>query len=376
MSCRATACTVTFHGAGAVPEYAPGISMVMYADDTNAVVSGASIEELNNKLNYVLGGFQQWFSFNALKLNANKTNILLFKTTSRYRDDLTVGTDNDVVSRVDSIKFLGVHLDSLLNWKQELAALKSSISSACYAIKSLREESDITQLKMVYHSLVESKLRYSIACWGNSYEYNLKDAFVIQKRAIRTIVRVPQIVSCKDVPIVSWYNRCHVKRTLSSYKSMLPSDLSSLSCPIRGVRDGVTKTLQACSDHETEQLYYEMVETKIFRPPIQMKCIRVSCTTPHPTCKSKLLAGAPRRWSRKSNVLRRRHIIQRSSRTAAANGGATVPTTAHDVGSSLCSVYTLEVTAGTNYESKTPFLKANISRQKHFSDFVSKETSL
>lgn len=76
--------------------------------------------------------------------------------------------------------------------------LTNKISSACYALRSLREEATTLQMKMLYHALVESHLRYSIKLWGNSYAYNIKKAFVIQKRAIRTIFRLPQEESCKE----------------------------------------------------------------------------------------------------------------------------------------------------------------------------------
>lgn len=93
---------------------------------------------------------------------------------------------------------MGVHLDSLLSWKQELNSIESSISSSCYALRSLRDQLNMDQLKMVYYSLIESRLRYSIQFWGNSYEYNSSKAFILQKRCIRTMVRIPQRESCRD----------------------------------------------------------------------------------------------------------------------------------------------------------------------------------
>lgn len=89
------------------------------------------------------------------------------------------------------------NIDDSFNWKKELAAIDSSISSACYALRTLRDEIDIIQLKIVYFALIESKLRYSIQFWGNSYNYNCQRAFVLQKRAIRTIVRISQRESCR-----------------------------------------------------------------------------------------------------------------------------------------------------------------------------------
>lgn len=121
----------------------------------------------------------------------------MFKTTTRVNDKVQVCLGGSRIELVDSAKFLGVYIDSSLNWKTELSAVTSSVSSACYALRCLRDELQLKQLKMVYYALVESKLRYSILCWGNSYRYNVNAAFIAQKRAIRIIARVPQQTSCR-----------------------------------------------------------------------------------------------------------------------------------------------------------------------------------
>lgn len=105
-----------------------------------------------------------------------------------------VGTLNGVeIVAVKSVKFLGICIDSLLNWKLEVENVANRISSACHVLRSLREEAKIEQLKMVYNALVDSRLRYSISLWGNGYEYNIRKAFVAQKRAIRVIFRLSQL---------------------------------------------------------------------------------------------------------------------------------------------------------------------------------------
>jgi hypothetical protein len=88
------------------------------------------------------------------------------------------------IVNVHDVKFLGVHIDDLLTWKNELASIESSISSACYVLRSLRDLVDRRHLKVVYHTLIESKLRYSVKLWGNSYDYNMHKAFVIRKRVM------------------------------------------------------------------------------------------------------------------------------------------------------------------------------------------------
>lgn len=176
----------------------PMVRLVLFADDTNAIISADNIEELNNSVQTTIIAFHSWFVSNHLRLNTDKTNIMLFKATTRNNDTLLISLNGAIIESVDQVKFLGIHLDSSLNWKAELTAIENSISSACYALRSLRDEVSKKHLLSVYYALIESRLRYSIKLWGNSYKYNINKAFVCQKRAIRTIMRIPPWQSCKE----------------------------------------------------------------------------------------------------------------------------------------------------------------------------------
>lgn len=176
----------------------PDVTPIIYADDTNAIISASNIDELNDKINLTLQEFSIWFMNNNLIINSDKTNVMLFQSTCGKNEVLNVKLNGQHIETVDEVKFLGVNIDSRLNWKKELVSVTNKISSACYVLRSLRNEATISQLKMIYHSLVESRLRYSIKLWGNSYKYNITKAFVAQKRAIRIIFRISQRESCRD----------------------------------------------------------------------------------------------------------------------------------------------------------------------------------
>lgn len=175
----------------------PDTQLTVFADDTNAIVEANDIQELSAKVNAVLKVFNSWFECNKLIINTDKTKIILFSTTARNKENMTIALNAFKIEIVNEVKFLGVYIDKYLNWKRELQAIDSYISSACYVLRSLRDEIDIKHLKMVYYALIESRLRYSVQFWGNSFKYNCQRAFVLQKRAIRTMVRISQIESCR-----------------------------------------------------------------------------------------------------------------------------------------------------------------------------------
>lgn len=179
-------------------KHVPNTELVVFADDTNAVIYADDIETLNQNVLAALDAFNRWFRCNNLQLNPNKTSAMLFRNTSQNDDNMNIEFNGDKIGLVDAVKFLGVHIDCYLNWKHELTSIEGSISSACYALRSLRDELNLDNLKMVYYALVESRLRYSIMFWGQSHEYNIKKAFTCQKRAIRTMARIAPWDSCRE----------------------------------------------------------------------------------------------------------------------------------------------------------------------------------
>lgn len=174
------------------------VSLVVFADDTNALVTANNINQFEVRINEVLTALSNWFITNGLKVNINKTSLMLFQATYRCKPNLNFSLKGDQIQLVEDAKFLGVHIDSHLNWKCEIADIEAKVSSACYVLRSLRDEVDLEHLKMVYYALIESRFRYSVLLWGNSYQYNMSKAFIMQKRAIRTMVRIKQQDSCRD----------------------------------------------------------------------------------------------------------------------------------------------------------------------------------
>ena len=70
------------------------------------------------------------------------------------------------IKRVIKSDYLGLIIDESLSWNQYICSSKLKISSALMAMKQvdfLPQESLIT----LYHSLVESRLRYRNTVWGN-----------------------------------------------------------------------------------------------------------------------------------------------------------------------------------------------------------------
>ena len=70
------------------------------------------------------------------------------------------------LEQVTSIDYLGMTMDQYLRWDKRVGALGKKLKSAISFIKTV-SYLPTNALVKIYHSLVESKLRYCNTVWGN-----------------------------------------------------------------------------------------------------------------------------------------------------------------------------------------------------------------
>ena len=83
---------------------------ILYADDANIIISGNSILEVEEKINTLCERLMEWVRVNGLLINLKKTNYMLFSRKSIANPPRVV-MNNEIITRVDKAKFLGVILD-------------------------------------------------------------------------------------------------------------------------------------------------------------------------------------------------------------------------------------------------------------------------
>ena len=94
------------------------LHFILFADDTNLVISADSWEKLVASLNAELIKLSNWFIVNKLSLNVKKTNYIIFGKKKIENNSLKIKIDNQELVQVESTKFLGVLIYNKLNWKK------------------------------------------------------------------------------------------------------------------------------------------------------------------------------------------------------------------------------------------------------------------
>jgi len=108
---------------------------ILFADDTSIFVTSTNYIELNRKLNSILHHISKWFQTNQLVLNANKAYIIKFTSFKELIYPLNIIHVDQTLAVAETIKFLGLLVDSHLPQTSQVSVLPKKLGSACFMMR-------------------------------------------------------------------------------------------------------------------------------------------------------------------------------------------------------------------------------------------------
>jgi len=154
----------------------------LFAEDANLFYEHKSLQQLQENINYELINIHTWHCASKLSLNIEKSNLILFHPPlKKLQDSFNLKLCNKQLKREYCVKYLGILIDSHLNWKKQVELIfvgkknRTNIGILC----KLRHVDLIILVKLCY-ALIYPFLTYGILIWGNTYEATLKPPFILQ----------------------------------------------------------------------------------------------------------------------------------------------------------------------------------------------------
>ena len=117
----------------------------------------------------------------------DKTNFVIFHPFNKpSKHNATIKINNKAINEKESIKYLGVIVDSTLSWKQHIMSITKKIARTIGIMYKLQPFLPLNVMKNV-HSLVYSHIIYAIEIWGSSFKFDLDKISMLQKRVMRLL---------------------------------------------------------------------------------------------------------------------------------------------------------------------------------------------
>lgn len=204
----------------------------LFADDTVLLYGNADSTRIAEDIKADLQCLLEYFKSNLLSLNLGKTNYMIFHSAWRNVPVLPAVLVEDVeIQRVSVYKYLGLILDSKLNWELHIDHLKQKIAPICGALWKMSSFVPRTWLLKLYYTMVHSRLQYLTAVWGSARQVRIRELQSLQNRCLKVVFNLPRLYSTQ----------------------MLYEDPRHSALPIRGLHaiQNITLTHNMINDPET-----------------------------------------------------------------------------------------------------------------------------
>ena len=198
-----------------ISQYRDKFDFIAYADDTTLSTTLNKFSESENMnisdlINLELYKINEWLEINKLSLNAKKSRFMIFHMPNKHITLPILKISNTHIVKVNEFNFLGLTLDTKLDWKRHSNNTSNKISRTIGVLNKLKNVLPQHIKTIIYNTLILPHLNYCILCWG----FKCNRVFALQKKAIR-------IITC------SRYN-AHTEPLFKTIKLLKFSDLLKL----------------------------------------------------------------------------------------------------------------------------------------------------
>ena len=176
-----------------LPQAVQDSTISMYADDTNLCYQSHDLTRLNQAINSDLQKLDTWLQGNKLSLNVAKTHSMLISTRQKQNilkcqnKDFDLKIRENEVEVVKKTKYLGVQIDSSLDWKEQIKAVSNKVSRAVGFLRHAKSFLPKETLQTLYKGIVEPHLRYCCSVWGCAGLTEINQLLKLQNRAARIV---------------------------------------------------------------------------------------------------------------------------------------------------------------------------------------------
>ena len=201
------------------------LKYILFADDSTLYASHSDLNYLVNLINEEIKHVHNWIQANKLTLNVKKTHYMIFARCRKNIPSISnIKIGDEVLNKVDKTTFLGVTLDSNLNWKSHVQSMVQKMNKQCGILYHTRHKLNLVSLKLIYHTLIHPVITYCSLAWGGISNDQLKQVNIAHKRIIRTIAHLKKYdhtsQTYKNLELLKFFDILKLRYALFVYRSL------------------------------------------------------------------------------------------------------------------------------------------------------------
>jgi len=172
------------------------VKMATFVDDTAILSTHVNPNTASRVLQDHLNDIQKWLEIWRVKVNETKSAHVTF--TLRKKTCPALLLNGVKIPKASDVKYLGMHLDSKLNWVRHISAKLKQLKiqkSKLYWLIGRKSKLSIENKAMLYKAILKPIWTYGIQLWGTASATNIKKIQSFQSATLRCIMNAPWYVN-------------------------------------------------------------------------------------------------------------------------------------------------------------------------------------
>ena len=111
-----------------------------------------------------------WLNASKISLNVKKTEMIIFKSKQKKLEgDLKIKLCGKRLYPTESVKYLGVKIDTNLTWQHHVNDLSIKLNRANALLFKIRKYVSFKILKSTYFAIFDTYLSYCFLAWSQNF---------------------------------------------------------------------------------------------------------------------------------------------------------------------------------------------------------------
>ena len=147
----------------------------MFADDTAILATDDTEVTATAKIQQAVDAVNKWAAQWKIKFNSSKSAKVTFSLRSKVL--LAVTVNGKLIPQLDSVKYLGTHLDSKLNWSIKVKMKRQQMRDRMrnlYWLVGRKSTLSLENKRLLYVSIIKPIWTYGIQLWGCASNSNVE----------------------------------------------------------------------------------------------------------------------------------------------------------------------------------------------------------
>lgn len=165
------------------------VIVATFADDTTVLSPHENYDTATSNLQEAVDVISNWTKRWKIQLNSSKTVRVDYSLRSHGCNPTYI--DGTPVTRADSAKYLGMHLDSKLNWRRHLTKKRDDLNAkfrSLFWLCSANSRLTLSNKRLLYLTVLRPVWTYGIQLWACAADSNLQIIQRFQNKVLRKMV--------------------------------------------------------------------------------------------------------------------------------------------------------------------------------------------